>query len=450
LQGIINHLDYISDMGFTALWLNPVLENNNENYSYHGYAASDLYKVDERLGSNEQYLELINNAQKKGLKIIMDMVFNHISTNSFLVKDLPMKDWVHQFDEFTRSNYRAPVISDPYHSQSDENIMEKGWFDFQMADLNQNNPFVENYLVQNSIWWIEYAGLDGIRMDTHPYPERNMMSRWAQHVYSEYPNFNIVGEAWLQEIAITAYWQQNQTNKDGFNSNVRSVTDFPLQSALAHAFNEKESWTDGMARLYSVLSQDFVYSDANELLTFLDNHDLERFFSLVNYNLNSYKMALGFLLTTRGIPQIYYGTEILMDGLADEGHGTIRKDFPGGWPGDKVNGFTQVGLTAQQIEAQNYMKMLLNWRKTSVAVQEGKLMHFIPENGLYVSFRYTEKEAIMIVLNNKYTQSLSTKRFNEILKNYSKGHDIIYNQDLSDLSKIDMPAKSIRIIELKK
>jgi glycosidase len=450
LQGIINHLDYFAYMGFTALWLNPVLENNNPAYSYHGYAATDLYKVDARFGTNEQYLELIEKSHQKGMKIIMDMVFNHISTYGFLIKDIPMKDWIHQFENFTRSNYRASVISDPYHAEFDKEIMEKGWFDKHMADLNQDNPFVENYLTQNSIWWIEYASLDGIRMDTHPYPEKNMMSRWAERLYREYPKFNIVGEAWMQKVATTAYWQKGTLNKDGFNSNVRSVTDFPMQGALIKAFNENEGWTEGMSRLYYILAQDFLYANPNELFTFLDNHDLDRFFSSINYNLSSFKMALGFMLTTRGIPQIYYGTEILMDGIGGEGHGTIRKDFPGGWSDDQINAFTQNGLTNEQIEAQDYTKKILNWRKNNALIHSGELTHFLPENGIYVSFRHTENAAVMIVLNNKYDQSFETKRFAEILKKYSNGYDIIYEQELKSLEKINMPAKSIRIIELKK
>ncbi len=450
IQGIINHLDYIYDMGFTALWVNPVLENNMPAYSYHGYAITDYYNVDPRHGGNEKYLELVKKSHERGIKVIMDMVFNHCGTENYLIKDMPMKDWVHQFDKFTRTNYRAMVTTDPYKSKYDENLLEKGWFDSSMPDLNQDNPFVENYLTQNAIWWVEYAGLDGIRMDTHPYPEKNMMSRWCSRMNEEYPNFNIVGEVWIQSEALSAYWQKDAPNKDGYNSNLKSITDFPLFFAMQKAFTENEGWKEGIARLYYVLAQDLVYPNPGNNVIFFDNHDIDRFYSFVNYNPNIYKMALSFLLTTRGIPQIYYGSEILMDGFGSEGHGTIRKDFPGGWEGDKVNAFTQQGLTEEQIDAQNFTKKLLNWRKTNRAVQTGKLMQFIPDNGVYVMFRYTNDEAVMLILNNRYAQTVGTDRYSEILSHYVKGYDVVFEQKIDDLSTIEMPAKSARIIVLKK
>jgi len=450
IQGIINHLDYIHDMGFTTIWSNPVLENNMPGYSYHGYAITDFYHVDPRHGSNSKYLEMVDKSHNKGMKVIMDMVFNHCGTGNYLIKDMPMKDWVHQFDQFTRTNYRAMVTADPYKSDYDTQLLEKGWFDSSMPDLNQDNPFVANYLTQNAIWWIEYAGLDGIRIDTHPYPEKNYMSNLCKRINDEYPNFNVVGEVWIQSEALTAYWQKDAPNKDGYNSNLKSVMDFPMMFAMQKAFTEKEGWKEGIARLYYVLAQDLVYPNPGNNVVFFDNHDIDRYFSFINYNPNIYKMALSFLLTTRGIPQIYYGSEILMDGFGSEGHGTIRKDFPGGWKDDKINAFTQEGLTKEQIDAQNFMKKLVNWRKTNKAVQQGKLMQFIPDNGVYVMFRYTKDEAVMLILNNRYEQTINTERYNEILNQYTKGHDVVFDQDLTNLKTINIPAKSARIIVLSK
>jgi len=450
IQGIRNNLGYLAGLGVTALWLNPVLENNMPDYSYHGYAITDFYKTDPRFGSNEEYKQLVTESHEKGLKVIMDMVFNHCGTGYWWMEDLPSEDWVHQFSEFTRSNYRAPVVSDPYSSEKDYTIMEKGWFDVHMADLNQDNPFLANYLIQNSIWWVEYSGIDGIRMDTYPYPQKDMMADWVKRVLAEYPDFNIVGEAWLQKEAITAYWQKDVNNRDGYNSHLPSVTDFPLYFALIKALNKPESWTGGLMELYYVLAQDFLYSDPNMNLIFPDNHDLNRFYTSLNHNLNKFKVGLAFIMTTRGIPQIYYGTEILMDGNEHEGHGFIRQDFPGGWEGDKMDAFKQMNLSPDRIEAYKFTKKLLNWRKTASVVHNGKLKHFIPENGSYVYFRYTEKETIMVIINKNSSQNLDLNRYSENMKGFTKAKDIITDEEFSGLNSIWMEGFSIRILELAK
>ncbi len=450
IKGITSNLQYIADMGFTAIWFNPLLENNMPSVSYHGYAITDFYKIDPRFGTNDDYLNMVDQCHNSGLKVIMDMIFNHAGTNNYLIKDMPMKDWVHQHANFTRSNYRSELHSDPYRSQADFAIQEKGWFDVTMPDLNQSNPFVENYLTQNSIWWVEYANLDGIRMDTYPYPEKNMMARWAKRMMEEYPTLNIVGESWLQKEAHTAYWQKDFPSKDGYNSYLPCVTDFPLHGAMMRAFNEGEGWTDGMMKLYYTLSQDFLYPNPSNLLTFLDNHDLSRAYSSLNYNPNSMRMALGFLLTTRGIPQIYYGTEFLMDGLENEGHGTIRKDFPGGWEGDKKNAFTGKGLSQEEKDFQAFTKKLLNYRKNQPLLHSGNLTQFLPDNGVYVYFRHNDQGAVMVVLNNKYQQSVTTARYNEILGKYKSATDVMTGAEIKDLSKLDLLPKSILILELKK
>ncbi len=450
LQGVINHLDYISDMGFTALWLNPFLENNQSAYSYHGYAISDIYKVDPREGTNELFVELVDKAHDKDVKVIMDMIFNHWGIGHWMMEDLPEQSWINQHDTFVRSNFRSPVISDPYASQHDRDKMLAGWFDTNMPDLNQRNPLMATYLIQNTIWWIEYSGIDGIRVDTQPYAFKEFMSDWTQAVLNEYPSFNIVGETWLQKIPITAYFQGGKQNKDGYDSHMPCVMDFPMCFALNNAFKEDEGWTTGLAQLYYVLAQDFEYADPSKLFIFPDNHDLNRYFESQEHDFNRVKMGLAFLFTTRGIPQIYYGTEILMDGKEEEGHGYIRKDFPGGWPGDEVNAFTGEGLSEQQKEAQLFVKNILNWRKNSHVIHSGKLMQFLPEDETYVMFRYNDDNAVMLILNNNDEQSkdLDTSRFNEILKDYTSGKEIISGDQITDLSTIHISPKSALIIEL--
>ncbi|HBO75718.1 MAG TPA: alpha-amlyase [Marinilabiliales bacterium] len=452
LQGVINHLDYIAQTGFTALWLNPFLENNQDAFTYHGYAISDFYKVDPRYGTNALFLELVNQSHQKDIKIIMDMVFNHCGSAHWFIKDLPMKNWIHQHEAYTRSNFRAPVISDPYAAQADVEKMLTGWFDTNMPDLNQQNPFLATYLIQNTIWWVEYAGLDGIRVDTQPYSYKEFMSDWAQAVMAEYPTLNLVGEAWIQLIPNTTYFQGGAKNRDGYDSHMTCVTDFPMHDALNAAFNEKEGWTEGMAKLYITLAQDFAYQHPENLLIFADNHDLNRFYESIGHDLRKFKMAMAFMLTTRGVPQVYYGTEILMDGMEHQGHGFIRKDFPGGWMGDTIDAFSLSGLNPDQADAHHYMKTLLNWRKKNEVIHRGKLMQFIPEDGIYVTFRYTDNKAVMVVLNNneQADKTIATHRYKEILSLYKTGKEVILGTAYSKLDSLQIPAKSALIIELNK
>lgn len=449
LKGISDHLDYIKDLGVTAIWLNPVLENNQKRSSYHGYAITDLYNVDRRFGGNEAYLSFINKSHQMGLKVIQDMVMNHIGNDHWLMHDLPEKDWVHQFPEFTRSNYQGNVISDPYQSKYDGEKMSNGWFDTTMPDVNQANPLFAVYLIQNTLWWIEHAGIDGIRMDTQPYPDKNFMSRWAKEVLNEYPSFNIVGEVWLQNsIPATAYWQEGMVNADGYQSYLPTVTDFPFCYAVPQALNEPGSWDTGMRRLYTLLSQDFIYPDANHNLTFLDNHDMTRFFLSVKRDLKKFKMGLAFLLTTRGIPQLYYGTELLMDG--DGGyHPNVRLDLPGGWPGDSVNAFTKEGRSKEQNEAFDFLRTLLNWRKDQDVIHNGKLKHYIPEDNIYVYFRYHSTRRIMVIMNaNDSDKILDTAPFAENLAGVKKGHEVLTQAEITNLESIHIPAWTAFVIEL--
>lgn len=450
LEGIIQHLDYIVDMGFTAIWLNPVLENNMPESSYHGYATTDYYKIDPRFGSNEDYKKLVEIANKKGLKVIKDMIFNHCGSNHWWMNDLPTDDWIN-YGHFIRSNYRLSTISDPNASKADLKLATEGWFDSSMPDLNLRNELLRNYLIQNSIWWIEYAGLQGIRQDTYPYPDKYAMAEWNKRINLEYPNFNIVGEAWIGDPSKLCYWQKDFPNADGFNSHLKTIMDFPLMDAMHKAFNEKGGgWMDGLMRLYNVLADDHLYPDVNNMLVFPENHDVGRIFTILNNDIRKLKMATAFVATVRGIPQWYYGTEILMSGNGYEGHANIRQDFPGGWPGDSTNAFTPAGRTNQQNEMVNYLTKILNFRKYSKPIHHGKTLHFIPENNVYVYFRYLDDEAVMVILNNSEDEkrTISGDRFAEILNRYSKGKDILSGQTLDTLDSFDIEAKSARIIEL--
>jgi glycosidase len=451
MKGISDHLDYIKDLGVTALWLNPFLENNNPRFSYHGYAITDFYKTDPRLGTNTDYLKLVDSCHSLGIKVIMDMVFNHCSTYHWFIQDLPSYDWIHQFSQYTPSNFRASTLMDSHASEYDRTKMLTGWFDRHMADLNQKNIFLTTYLIQNSIWWIEYAGLDGIRLDTQPYVYKDMIAQWGQRIKEEYPDFTIVGEAWLQDESMTAYFQEDAHNSDGYNSFIPGVTDFPLYYALSVVFNEEESYSTGMAKLYDVIAQDFLYAHPNRNLVFADNHDLTRFFTSVNEDLDKYRMGMTYILTTRGIPVIYYGTEILMTGHAEKGHGTIRTDFPGGWPGDPKNAFTAAGRTEQQNQAFNFIRKLITWRDAKPMIHDGYLKHFVPDDGIYTYFRYNNTGTVMVIMNNTMEQkTVSTGNYSECMGDYSSGYDVTGGNRIEELNTIDVPAKTARIIELKK
>ncbi|MDA3942582.1 MAG: glycoside hydrolase family 13 protein [Bacteroidetes bacterium] len=450
LQGITERLDYFTELGVTALWLNPVLENNMPAYSYHGYAITDFYKVDPRLGSNETYLELVQKAREKDIKIIMDMVFNHYGTGHWWTKSLPMSDWVNEWPEFTRSNYRGGTITDPYASDFDKDKMLRGWFDKTMADLNQHNPFVANYLIQNSIWWVEYADLGGIRMDTYPYSYQSFMKDWMQRLRAEYPNFSVVGEVWLNEAPQVAYWHENDHNFDGFDSDLNYVMDFPLKFAIGRAFNEDNGWSSGVAALYESLSLDFLYGNTNHIVNFLDNHDMDRIATTLKGDLRKQKMAATFLLTIRGLPQVYYGNELGTPGEEHKGHGQMRNDFPGGWEGDTHNAFEAGGRTPEQNELWNHFSMLLHFRKKNEVLQSGKLTHYIPEDGVYVYFRHLKDEAIMVILNNNSEEkTIRLARFEENLNGFKSGTDILHRSWFETLDKITIPAMDSRVIELK-
>lgn len=452
IQGIIDHLDYIDEMGFTAIWLNPVLENDQPESSYHGYATTDYYKVDPRYGSNEDYKELVSKANEKGIKIVKDMIFNHCGNKHWWMNDLPSEDWIN-YDKFVRSNYRLSTIPDPYVSRADLKLATEGWFDKTMPDLNLRNELLRTYLIQNSIWWIEYAGLQGIRQDTYPYPDKHAMAEWNKRINKEYPNFNIVGETWIGDAAKLCYYQKDFPNKDGFNTHLKTITDFPLMDAIHAAFNEEGGgWSDGLMRLYNSLANDHLYPSPKNMLIFPENHDAGRIYTILEEDIDKLKMVTAFTATVRGIPQWYYGSEILMTGKGHESHADIRNDFPGGWPGDETNAFVPEGRTSKQNEMVNYLTKLLNFRKDSKAIQEGKTLHFVPEDHVYVYFRHLEDEAVMVMLNNAEEESrtIGADRYREILSRYNTGKDVISDKTLTSLDEFEIPAKSAKIIELKK
>jgi glycosidase len=449
----MDRLPYLDDLGVTAIWFTPVFENDMPfSYgAYHGYAATDMYKVDRRFGSNQEYKALVDSAHAMGLKVIMDMIHNHVGDQHWWIKDLPSEDWLNDFETFGITNYRAETISDPYVSIYDFNKMTKGWFVKEMPDLNQKNPWLARYLIQNTIWWIEYSGIDGIRMDTYPYPDKDYMAEWVKTILDEFPSFNIVGEAWVPHIAMEAYWQRGFNGKDGYESHLPSVTDFQVHHTMRKALNEEFGWSSGVSAMYHLMAQDFLYSDPMLNVVFLDNHDTERYLSLVGEDRSKLKMALAFLLTMRGIPQVYYGTEILMSGFKDPGDANVRKDFPGGWPGDPRDAFTAKGRTAAENDMFQFTRSLMQWRRTSTPIHNGKLMHFIPDDNTYVYFRYNDEGTVMMVVNaSKDSKNLSLARFNERLEGFRTWKNPVNAQTGVLGETLSVPGMTTLILDLQK
>ena len=456
IKGITNHLDYIDTMGFTAIWSCPLLTNDMPQSSYHGYAITDLYEIDPRFGTLKDYRELAEKAKERGIKLVMDQVANHCGSEHWWMKDLPFSDWINYQENFDQngklitSNHRRTSNQDMYASQIDKKEMNDGWFVSEMPDLNQRNPFMANYIIQNSIWWIETIGLGGIRQDTYPYPDKEFMSDWAGAIMKEYPNFNIVGEEWSYNPLLIAYWQDGKVNKDGYDSNLRSTMDFAMQSLVVQALNEEESWDKGLVKIYEGLANDFAYYNPKDIMVFPDNHDMSRIFTQLKGNISNTKMALCTYLTLPRTPQIYYGTEILMEDFAKPGdHGLIRTDFPGGWNGDKVNAFTGEGLSTDQKDMQSFLKKVLNYRKTSKAIHDGKTVHFAPREGLYVLFRIYEDEIVTLLLNKSDKTSVSVEMFKEIGINGKTLKDIITGKEMVFDDKINIHPKGVTLLTTK-
>lgn len=449
LQGIINHLDYFKRLGVTTIWLTPVLTNDEAKASYHGYAFTDHYEVDPRLGTNEKYAELVKAAHAKGLKVIYDIVLNHTGEQHWSVKDLPMKDWLNEWPKYTNTSFKESPLMDPHAAAIDKKITSDGWFTRSMPDLNQRNPYLAHYLIENAIWWAEYAGFDGFRIDTYIYCDLDFMNRWNEAILREFPKMGIFGEVWVHGVTNEAYFARNNFQVP-FKSNLPGVTDFQLAFALPDALNEPFGWTGGVNKLYQALAKDFVYRDPMKNVVFFDNHDMSRIYSVLGENFDKYKSAFAWLLTTRGIPEMYYGDEILMKNFSSP-DGLVREDFPGGWPGDKTDKFISSGRTPKENEAFDYVSTLARYREKSTALQTGKLMQYAPENGNYVYFRYDKNSTVMIIMNtNDTARNIPTARFSERMQGFNKARNVITGGILHDLSTLSVPGKSTLVLELMK
>jgi len=452
IEGILQHLDYLQDLGVTTLWSTPLLEDNDSAYSYHGYAQSNSYVVDARYGGNEKYLELSQELHRRGMKLIMDFVTNHWGLPHPLVQDLPTHEWIHQFPGYGQTNYRTSTVLDPNASIRDRRYCSDGWFVKSMPDLNQSNPLVLNYLIQCALWWIEYAGLDGFRVDTYSYGDPEAMAEWTKAITKEYPNFNITGEIWMHDQAQIAYWQKN--SKIGalksYNSHLPAVMDFCFHDAVTQSFKETESgWDRGMIRFYENLVNDFLFSDPSNQLIFLENHDTQRFNELYP-DFQDYGLALRLLLTHRGIPQLYYGSEVGMQGKKEAGDGDVRRDFPGGWATDTLNGFRAEGRTELMNRYHTLTRSLLQWRKNAVAIHSGQTLQFIPENNVYVYFRMHDVQRIMVIINNSNSeQIIDWNRYKEGWDGFSSFTLIPEGEIKTQRELNHIPAKTGYILELK-
>ncbi|WP_366591056.1 alpha-amylase family glycosyl hydrolase [Muricauda sp. ANG21] len=443
IKGILNHFSYIKDLGVTTIWLNPFLENDQSDFSYHGYAISDFYKTDSRLGSNEDFIELVKKCHQNGMKVLMDQVFNHCGSGHWWMKDLPSKDWVTQWDNFTPSNFVTRIASDPYAPKSEFDQLTKGWFDRNMPDLNLENEVLRTYMIQNSLWWIEHSKIDGIRMDTYAYPNQEAMAEWMFRISKEYPNFYVVAETLEQKASYLSYWV-GHTNKNGYVSNIKSASDYPLYFSMISAFGR-----DGnVIELYDTLAEDFIYANPYQLKTFNGNHDQSRLYAKLDQNKEKVKMSMAFLLTTRGIPQIYYGDELLMSKSKPDGQ--LREDFPGGWKEDSRNAFESRGRTADENEIISYLTKVLQWRKNSTPIHNGRLTHYFPKDNIYVYFRHNEQSKVMVVLNNndRDVEKFPLKRFKESLNGYTKGRDILKDGYIQLNTPLKLKANEALILDL--
>ena len=447
IQGIINNLDYIENMGFTQIWLNPVLENNQADYSYHGYSTTDYYKIDPRFGSNKLYQDLSKEGRNRNIGLIKDLVLNHIGSGHWWMNDLPTDDWLNYQGNYRQTNHIHETVYDPHLPTSQKDLFTEGWFVETMPDLNQKNPFVATYLKQVSLWWIEYANLSSLRIDTYPYVDKKFTSQWSKTIMNEYPNFVFFGEAWMNNPTTVSYWQKGSKTYDDYQSYIPSMKDFPLQKSLITGLLSIDGWDTGIGNIYRTLSNDFQYGNPYNLVIFAGNHDMQRTFSQLNERLDLLKMALSFIATTRGIPQIYAGTEIAMPSTED--HGELRKDFPGGWEDDKVNAFDDIGLSSTQIETKSFVKQLLNWRKSNQAVANGKLIHYPVTNGIYVYFRVFQGDKLMVIMNNKENeQLLNLDVYRETLADKKNGFDVISGKKHNLSKDLILNPKTALILEL--
>lgn len=442
IVGIRSQLDYIADLGMTAIWCTPLLEDNEPESSYHGYACTDYYKIDSRFGNNYEYRALVSDAHKHGIKMIMDIVTNHCGDRHWWMKDLPFKDWVHQWPEYTHSNCAFSMQNDPYASQRDKENMEGGWFDTSMVDMNLDNAYLLQYFKQWAVWWIEWADLDGLRVDTYPYNEKVPMSQWCQAVRDEYPNINIVGEVWSNNVPQVAYWQDNNPNKDGFDSNLPSIMDFCLQSAICQSINNKyEDWDSGITKVYDSIANDLYYTDVDNMMIFPGNHDTDRIADVAQGDPERVKEVMGLMATLRGYPQIFTGDELLVRSRdLSQGHGGLRVEFPLDWASNPV-----------MKDLHDYTRTLLQWRKGSEAVQHGKTLHFLSRENTYAYFRYTDKEAVFVFVNNNdIPVRIPWENYSEFTSRLasSEGHSVLDGAQINP-ANYTAAAQSVTIVEYK-
>ena len=443
IAGIVKSLDHISQLGATAIWPTPLLCDDEQVFSYHGYACSDYYHIDPRYGSNEEYRQMVAQAHQKGIKVLMDMVPNHCGTSHWWFKDLPYHDWVNQWDEFTNTNNVFSANYDIHASVYDRDLNNKGWFDRMMADMNLDNPDLQKYFTQWAIWWIEYADLDGLRVDTYPYVERMPASQWLAGIRNEYPNINIVGECWTRPASAVAYWQDGAKNYDGFNSNLPSVMDFPLNEALRQALaDDGKYWGGGLMKVYDALAADYLYADVNKLLIFVDNHDMDRVTDVVKDNdLRRVKLAMALIATMRGIPQLFAGDEYAMRSSdLSKGHSTLRMPLP-----------LVDTLSEAQREMFDYQSLLFQFRKSEPIIHDGQLMHFASRDNTYAYFRYTDDGAIFVYLNaNEEERTIPTPHYAEILGKYNPvGTDVLNGNTTIDLSRMDIKVAPLSALIVK-
>jgi len=459
LEGVRQHLDYFNQLGVTALWFTPVLENNlpdmNSQSSYHGYATTNYYRVDPRFGTNEDYARLVAEAHAKGLKVVMDMIFNHCGYDHPWVKDMPSKDWFNTPEwmkkgdsYYLQTSYKLTPVLDPYASKVDKRETVDGWFVRSMPDLNQKNPHVMTYLIQNSEWWIETVGIDGIRMDTYPYADRKAMSQWMKILNEEYPNFNTVGETWVTEPAYTAAWQKD-SKLSKVNSYLKTVMDFSFYDKINLAKHEEtDAWWKGLNRIYNSLCYDYLYENPSSVMAFIENHDTDRFLENGKDTL-ALKQALALLLTINRIPQLYYGTEVLMNGTKEVTDGNVRCDFPGGFAGDKHNAFTAEGRTKAENAMFNWLSKLLKWRRNNMVITKGKQIQFIPYKGVYVIARQWNDQTILTILNGtSQAVTLPLDRYAEVIGNHQEAKDVISGRKVKLGSELQLKARDTKVIEL--
>lgn len=449
IQGIINHLDYIQSLGFTQIWNTPLTENDQPTYSYHGYAATDFYNIDPRFGSNELFKKMVSEAKKRDIGMIWDMVLNHCGTNYYFIKDMPEKSWVNFPDTKTHTNHLKTTYADIHAANIDRDIYEGGWFDKQMADLNQRNEKVAKYLIENTIWWIEYAGLSGVRVDTYSYSDKNFLALWTKTILNEYPNMNIVGEENTSDIGLTSYWQIDKMNNDNYKCYLPSLMDVSLAHSVVKSLNESSTNTNSWYEVYNSVAQDYQFPHPYNQMIFPDNHDMDRFYSRIGNNLPLWKIGMALFMTMRGYPQFFYGTEVLMTNEKAGSDGQRRSDFYGGWTSDSKDAFDEQGLTQDELEAQRYFSKLLNWRKNTPVMADGKMTHYAPQNNVYVYFRYDNQQTVMIILNSSQNdQTIGTVLFAQNIKDKKIGTDIITDKKIQLNDSISIPKQTAMILML--